>query len=188
MITKEYRFNKALPMGSLIGVVNGGKTKTDVVFSFDNTQYYATVKKDGLDYTTNYNGEIYFFGSNTSSGFYTVRLIRLNDAENYMDYTFIINTLAPEFSLSVADGTTTNKNVIVTWTASDIVIVTYSRNNGESIEILSGAVLSDEGEYTIVVTNDLGTQSIKTFRSIRYYFGNEFIFYDNTTSEPNDIL
>jgi len=163
MITKEYRFNKALPMGSLIGVVNGGKTKTDVVFSFDNTQYYATVKKDGLDYTTNYNGEIYFFGSNTSSGFYTVRLIRLNDAENYMDYTFIINTLAPEFSLSVADGTTTNKNVIVTWTASDIVIVTYSRNNGESIEILSGAVLSDEGEYTIVVTNDLGTQSIKTF-------------------------
>ena len=163
MITKEYVFNKALPSGSLIGVVNGGKTKTDVVFSFDNIKYYATVKKDGQDYATNYNGEIYFFGRDTSSGYYTVRLIRLNDAENYMDYTFIINTLAPEFTLSVVDGTTTNKNVIVTWTANDIVQVTCSRNNGEVIELQSGALLSDEGEYTVVATNDLGTQSVKTF-------------------------
>lgn len=163
MITKEYVFNKALPSGSLMGVENGGKTKTDVVFSFDNTKYFATVKKDGQDYATNYNGEIYFFGRDTSSGYYTVRLIRLTDAENYTDYTFIINTLAPEFALSVADGTTTNKNVIVTWTASDIMQVIYSRNNGEAIELQNGASLSDEGEYTIVATNDLGTQSVKTF-------------------------
>lgn len=163
MIMKEYVFNKSLPSGNLIGVENGGKTKTDVVFSFDNTKYFATVNKDGQDYATNYNGEIYFFGRDRNSGYYMVRLIRLTDTENYTDYTFIINTLAPEFVLSVADGTTTNKNVIVTWTASDIVQVTYSRNNAEVIELQNGATLSDEGEYTIVATNDLGTQSIKTF-------------------------
>ena len=163
MITKEYVFNKALPSGTLSGVVNGGKTKTDVVFSFDNTKYFATVKKDGQDYATNYNGEIYFFATDLSSGYYTVRLIRLTDAENYTDYTFLINTLAPEFTLSVADGTTTNKSVIVTWTASDIETVTYTLNGGEVIELQSGAVLSDEGEYRVVAMNDLGTQSVKTF-------------------------
>lgn len=163
MITREYVFNKALPSGTLSGVINGGKTKTDVVFSFDNTKYFASVMKDGQDYATNYNGEIYFFATDLSSGYYTVRLIRLTDAENYTDYTFLINTLAPEFTLSVADGTTTNKNVIVTWTTSDIETVTYTLNGGEVIELQSGAVLSDEGEYTVVAMNDLGTQSVKTF-------------------------
>lgn len=164
MIKKEYVFNKSLPLGSLAGVLNGGKTKTDVVFSFDNSKYFAIVKKDEQDYATNYTGEIYFFATDTSSGFYTVRLIRLTDAENYTDYSFIINTLAPEFSLSVADGTTTNKNVIVNWLASDIVQVTYTINGcGEIIELQSGAMLSKDGEYTIVATNDLGTQRVKTF-------------------------
>ena len=163
MITKEYVFNKALPSGTLSGVVNGGKTKTDVVFSFDNRKYFSTVKKDGHDYATNYNGEIYFFATDLSSGHYTVRLIRLTDAENYTDYTFLINTHAPEFALSVADGTTTNKSVIVTWTASDIKTVTYTLNGGEVIELQSGAVLSDEGEYMVVAMNDLETHSVKTF-------------------------
>ncbi|MBD5100732.1 MAG: hypothetical protein HDT29_05670 [Clostridiales bacterium] len=163
MITKEYVFNKALPTGTLSGVVNGGKTKTDVVFSFDNTKFYAAVIKDGQDYATNYNGEIYFFATDKSSGFYMVRLIRLTDTENYTDYTFLINTLAPEFDLTVSDGTITNKNIIVSWTASDIVGVTYTLNGGEIIELKSGSVLSDEGEYTVVAVNDLGTQSVKTF-------------------------
>ena len=163
MIIKEYVFNKSLPSGTLLGVTNCGKTKTDVVFSFNNRKYYATVKKDGNDLATNYNGEIYFFATDLSSGYYSVRLIRLTDAENFTDYTFIINTLAPEFTLSVADGTTTNNSVIVTWAASDIVQVTYTLNGGEIIEINSGAVLSDEGEYTVVAMNDLGTHNVKTF-------------------------
>lgn len=163
MITKDYVFNKALPSGTLSGAVNGGKTKTDVVFSFDNTKFYATVIKDGQDYATNYNGEIYFFAADKGSGFYTVRLIRLTDAENYTDYTFLMNTLAPEFDLTVSDGTTTNKSVIVTWTASDIESVVYSLNGDEPIALENSGILSTEGVYTVIATNDLGTQSVKTF-------------------------
>jgi len=163
LITKEYVFNKALPSGTLAGVINGGKTKTDVVFTFDSTKYFASVKKDGQDYATKYNGELYFFATDLSSGYYTVRLTRLTDAENYTDYTFLINTLAPEFNLSIAEGTTTNKSVIVTWTASDIETVTYTLNGGEVIQLQNGAVMSDDGEYTVVAMNDLGTQSVKIF-------------------------
>ncbi len=163
VIEKEYVFNKALPSGTLEGVVNGGKTKTDVTFSYDNSKYFVTVIKDGKAVEAG-NGEQLIFAANAeNSGSYDIRLTRITDEENFTDYSFVINTLASDFNLTVADGATTNKNVIVSWTAADIVSVTYSLNGSEAIELENGAELVAEGSYTVTAINDLETQSVKTF-------------------------
>lgn len=171
-IAREYVFNKALPYGELSGVENGGKTKSDVTFLFDSKKFYAVVTKDGQAYATEYSGEFFVNATDPHSGHYAIRLTRIGDDENFTDYSFSINTLAPEFSLSIPDGAITNKNVTVTWSASDIARVTYCLNSGEAADLKNGAVLSDEGTYTIVATNDLGTQSVKTFtidKTLDYY-------------------
>lgn len=171
-ISKEYTFRKALPNGVLTGVADGGKTKSDVEFTFDKDRYYAVVTKDGQAFATNYNGRIFVMATDENSGSYAIRLIRLTDEENYSDYGFTVNTFAPEFVLSVKDGSTTNKNATVTWTASDIEKVTYSLDGGEPVELKSGTTLSDEGVYIVTATNDLGTQSTKTFtvdRTLDYF-------------------
>lgn len=162
-ITKVYTFNKAKPIGTFAGVENGGKTKSDVTFTFDSDKYYAVVTKDGQAFATEKSGEIVIKASDENSGEYAIRLIRLTDEENFTDYAFTVNTLAPEFALSVEDGTTTNKNATATWTASDIVSVAYSLNGGEQAELKNGEVLSAEGVYVVTATNDLGTQSVKIF-------------------------
>lgn len=163
VISKEYTFNKALPYGEFAGVENGGKTKSDVTFTFDREKYYAVITKDGQALKTDRSGEIIFTASDENSGIYVIRLIRLTDEENFIDYSFVMNTLAPAFDLTVSDGSTTNKNVTVSWTASDVESVVYTLNGGEPITLENGSILSAEGVYTVTATNDLGTQKTKTF-------------------------
>lgn len=163
VIVKEYVFNKSLPSGIIEGVTDGGKTKSDVTFSFDESKYFAVVSKDGKLHCENRSGVIYFEATDANSGCYEIRLTRISDTENFMDYSFTINTVAPEFSMSVADKSTTNKNVTITWSDTDIVSVTYSLDSRAVMELKNGEVLSAEGTYTVVATNDLGIQSIKTF-------------------------
>lgn len=163
VIVKEYVFNKSLPSGIFEGVTDGGKTKSDVTFSFDKSKYFAVVTKDGELYCEDGSGEIRIKATDANSGSYAIHLTRISDTENYTDYSFTINTIAPNFSLSVADKSTTNKNVTVTWSDTDIVSVTYSLDSRAVTELKNGEVLSAEGTYTVVATNDLGTQCIKTF-------------------------
>lgn len=163
IISKEYTFNKTKPNGEFSGVANGGKTKFDVTFTYDSEKYYAIITKYGQAFATDYDGEITFKASDENSGIYAIRLFRLTDDENYTDYSFVINTFAPNFDLSVSDGSTTNKNVTVSWTASDVISVVYSLNDGEPVALYNGGHLSAEGVYIVTATNDLGTQSVKIF-------------------------
>lgn len=163
VISKEYTFNKAKPNGEFSGVDNGGKTKSDVKFTYDSGKFYAVIAKDGQAVKTDRSGEITFTASDENSGIYAIRLIRLTDEENYSDYGFTMNTLASEFDLTVSDGSTTNKNVTVSWTAKDVESVVYSLNGGEPVTLENGGVLSAEGVYTVTATNDLGTQRVKIF-------------------------
>ena len=162
-ISKEYEFVKALPTGTFEGVEDGGKTKTDVVFSFDGKKFYAVVTKDGEYFATDTDGEIIVEANDENSGSYAIRLIRLTDEENFTDYGFIVNTLAPDFDLTVSDGATTNKNVGIFWSAEDIVSVVYLLNGGDAVTLNQGDVMTAEGFYTVTATNDLGTQTVKTF-------------------------
>lgn len=163
VIVKEYVFNKSLPNGIFEGVTDGGKTKSDVSFIFDGSRYFAVVTKDGAFYAEDRSGELRIKATDYNSGYYTLRLTRIDDPENFTDYSFTINTFSPDFDISVADTTTTNKNVTVTWSDTDIVSVVYSLDDEEVAELKNGDALSVEGTYTVVATNDLGTQSRKTF-------------------------
>lgn len=172
VIEREYTFYKALPVGELSGAENGGKTKTDVGFIFDSGKYYAEVTKDGVPVETDNSGELRFIANDANSGNYVIRLVNLTDEENFTEYFFVINTLAPDFDLPVSDGATTSKDVTVSWTADDVENVAYSLNGGELVALEKGAKLTAEGVYTIVATNDLGTQSEKTFtidKTLDYY-------------------
>lgn len=189
IISKEYTFNKSKPNGEFSGVDNGGKTKSDVTFTYDSKKYYAVVAKDGQAFATDYDGEITITASDENSGIYSIRLIRLTDEENFTDYGFTVNTLAPDFALSIENNTTTNKNVTVSWTASDVVSVVYSLNGGEPVELNNGDTLSAEGVYTVTATNDLGTQRVKIFtidKTVDYdvYINNmEMVGIDTTNKD-----
>lgn len=193
VIEQEYTFNKALPTGTLEGVISGGKTREDVKFTYENLEFYVTVMKDGKAVETKNSGELKFAATDENSGNYDIRLTRITDEENFTDYTFVINTLASDFNLSVANGMTTNKNVTVSWTAADIVSVTYSLNSGEALELENGTELSAEGKYTVIATNDLGTQSEKTFvidRTLDYdvLINNEEILGVDTTNSNVTVV
>lgn len=163
VIVREYTFIKALPVGELAGVKDGGKTKNDVTFTYDSGKFYVVMTKDGLPVETENDGEIVIAANDANSGDYAIRLIRLTDEENFSEFSFRIDTLAPVFEMSVADGTTTNKNVTVSWTDADIVGVTFSLNGGEAVALENGQALSAEGEYVITAVNDLGTILQKSF-------------------------
>lgn len=172
VIEKEYNFIKALPDGILEGVENGGKTKNDVHFTYDNSKYYTYITKNGQRLDIADSGAITINANDASSGSYVIRLIRLTDDENFTEYSFTVNTLKPEFDLSIENGVTTNKNVSVSWKQKDIVSVTYTLNDGAEVALENCSELSAEGRYFIKATNDLGTVSEKTFvidKTLDYY-------------------
>ena len=185
VIEREYTFVKAQPAGELAGVENGGKTKTDVSFVYDSEKYYVIITKDGAPVETDDSGELVFTANEAGSGVYVIRLIRLTDEENFTEYSFTVNTLAPVFEMSVADGTTTNKNVTVSWSDTDIVSVTYSVNGSEDAPLENGQTFSAEGCYVITAINDLGTENEMSFtidKTLDYYvtLGSEISAADTT--------
>lgn len=163
-LEKEYRFVKALPQGTITGVENGGKTADDVSFSYDSGKYYAEVYKDGALIYTDRTGSVEIAASEANSGSYDIRLINLNDEENFQDYSFEIDKVAPEVALEgVADGGTTNGSVTVSWSDSDVSNATYSKDGGDPVSFDSGASFTQEGTYIIEVTDDMGNKTVKTF-------------------------
>lgn len=170
-IERNYNFVKPLPLGNLSGVNNGGKTKTDVTFTYEATKYYAVVFKDGTEAMTNRNGYIHIVASEENSSSYIIKLINLADTENYNEYSFKIKTFAPEIILHGVDNNGVTKgDVTVSWVDDDIVTVYYVRGNDKQL-LINGQIINADGTYVITAINDLGIATIKTFiidRSIDY--------------------
>lgn len=183
VIEKTYRFDKALPEGILNGVSNNDKTNDDVNFTYDSTKYYAEVYKDGSLLETDRDGEVTYAASNSTSGYYQIKLINLTDEDNYQVYSFEIDTIAPSIDVSgVEISHTTNGNVVVSYSDEDIVSSTYSINGGEEKSFTSGQSFSEEGIYVITLKDDLGNTSQVTFtidKSLNYSI------YDNDNTDLN---
>ncbi len=194
IIEKEYTFVKSLPVGTLAGVDNGGKTKTDVTFTFDAEKYYAVVYKDGSEFLTDRSGGVLILANDENSGNYVIKLVNLTDEENYNEYGFTVNTLAPETTLAgVKNNGTTNGDVSVSWRADDVVCATYTLNGSEAQALTSGQKLTAEGSYTVTVTNDLGTVTTLTFtidKSLDYTLavGEETVSSVDTTNQTVAIF
>ncbi len=158
-IERTYDFNKSLPNGSL-SVDNGGRTTDEVVFTYDNEKYYAEITLNGENSTTDRDGEIRV----SADGSYKIKLINISDEDNFNEYTFTIDNLAPNIALDgVNNNETTNKDVVVSWTDSDVVSSTYTINGGGDVTFDNNTKFTEEGIYVITVVDDLGNSSTITF-------------------------
>lgn len=159
VVEKTYRFDKALPKGTL-SIESGSKTKEEVTFGFDSSKYYAEVYKDGVLVEKNVDGHM----SYSEDGEYSVKLINKDDPDNFSTYSFEIDNKAPSIIIGGAkDNGRTNGDVNVSWDDADVVEATYSVNGGEELSFERGTVFSKEGTYVIKVKDDLGNESVATF-------------------------
>ena len=165
----EYKFEKELPIGQLIGVKHNGKTNSEVRFVYDANKYYVVVgKSDGivtpqelkndnittLIFTPEENAEIY----------YTIKLIDKTDSENYNHYAFTIKTIKPTINLfGVENNGTTGGTVYATWDSGDENYTAIYSRNGEQSEYKKGQNLSLEGIYEIKLTDEIGNFTIVNF-------------------------
>ena len=166
-IEHSYNFIKSLPQGVLTGTNNDGKTKTNVIFEYDNSKYFTEVTRDGI-LSNDYSGNLIF----SNDGIYSIKLINLTDDENYSVYSFEIDNKAPIVFLDgVEANSTSNKNVTVSFFDEDIAKSYYILNGGDPVDFVSGTVFKVEGNYKVVVEDDLGNQTAIDFeidKSIDY--------------------
>lgn len=84
----------------------------------------------------------------------------------------------------VENGGYTNKNVKFTWTDNATAVITV---NGETSEYKSGTILSDDGEYEIVLTNMDGQTFVVSFVIDKIAPEYELTGADNGATVNNDI-
>lgn len=146
-VIKEFSYTQPAPEGILSGVDNGGYTNRAVTFGWTD-EAAVRLEKDG---------EELFYESGqllTEDGSYTLTFENFDGYK--VVYTFVIDTAAPEISVSGAeDGETVNTDVSVSWTEQDLTAELYL--NGEFAgEFVSGTALREDGAYKVVVTDAAG--------------------------------
>lgn len=166
----SYKFEKDLPTGILIGVEHNGKTKNDVKFIYDNTKYIVVVNKDNENFNPESSSEenlttLLFNPIEDSNINYKIQLIDKTDTENYNIYNFTIKTIRPIIYLfGVEPNGKTSGTVYATWDNSDEEQYTAIYTlNGNSTEYKKGQNLGIDGNYTIVLQDELGNEANVSF-------------------------
>jgi hypothetical protein len=144
--TITFTIDKTAPEGTLTGVVNGGYTNKNVTLSWSDK--YSTATVNGLTYTS---GNLI-----KEEGVYTVELT--DRAGNTSYYSFTIDKTEIEYEINGVelDGVT-NGAVIVTWEEKNISV--NCNNQGYT----SGKEITEEGAYTITLTDRAGNITTITF-------------------------
>lgn len=161
-IIGEKNYTQPAPTGELEGVDNGGHTNGIVKFSWDDDAK-VTVTKDGEE--IEYRSGVRL----TEDGDYTI--VFENHDGHKTTYTFTIDTEAPEISVdgAKAEGAT-NTNVSVTFEGEGVT-ATLEKNDTEVSDYASGTVVSEDGKYTVIVTDEAGNESKTSFvidKSVSY--------------------
>lgn len=145
---EEFQFiiDTVAPLGTLKGVSNKGFTKTDVTFTWSESEATATL--DGKAYTS---------GSNISAeGSHTIRLTDV--AGNISTYSFTIDRTAPVGELSgVNENGYAVGDVTFKWTENNLTATL----NGEPYT--KGTVIFEEGEKNIVLSDRAGNTTSYSF-------------------------
>ena len=161
-IIGEKNYTQPAPTGELEGVDNGGHTNGIVKFSWDDDAK-VTVTKDGEE--IEYRSGVRL----TEDGDYTI--VFENHDGHKTTYTFTIDTEAPEISVdgAKAEGAT-NTNVSVTFEGEGVT-ATLEKNDTEVSDYASGTVVSEDGKYTVIVTDEAGNETKTSFvidKSVSY--------------------
>ena len=170
ILTYEFKFEKDLPTGILVGVTHNGKTKDVVKFIYDSNKYFVIVSKNNITFTPDGTTDnnlttIVFLPEDDSLINYSIELIDKSDTENYNIYNFTIKTIKPKLNLyNVEPNGTTGSNVYANWeTNDDEQYAACYTLNGITKEYKSGQVLSNEGDYTITLSDEIGNQTTVKF-------------------------
>ena len=168
-LSYEFKFEKELPTGILIGVEHNGRTNNDVSFIYDTNKYFAVVYKNNQSIIVEENikdnqSTINFIAEENSENKFNIYLYDKTDNENYNLYTFTIKTIKPIINLyGVENGGKTGGSVYATWENTDEQYTSNYIVNGNSYEYKKGQVLSAEGEYTINLIDEIGNAGVVTF-------------------------
>ena len=169
--TSTYNFDidTVAPTGILIGVTNDGITNSDVSFTWDENGASATL--NGNPYTKN--------TAITEDGSYIIVL--KDKLGNSVEYFFTIFKEAPEGFFNVSINQVINEDVIFTWFDSSY---TATLNN---LPYESGTVISEDGNFTIILTNSLGTSSKWTFTIDKTPITGELFGVEDSGITNNDV-
>lgn len=188
-LSYEYKFEKDLPTGILVGVSHNGKTKDEVKFIYDSNQYFAVVTEGNDSYAPNQSQNdniitIIFFPIENSEHSYNITLLDKLDNENYNLYNFTIKTIKPIINLfGTTNNGTTGGNVYATWETNEEQYTAFSILNGKEQEYKKGQVLSVEGNYSITLTDEIGNSTTVNFVIDKTI---DFIISD-TSGKPYEI-
>lgn len=153
-IVSEKNYTQPAPTGELEGVENGGHTNTEVEFSWEDDAI-VTVTKDGEKIEYKSGAKL------TEDGEYTI--VFENHDGHKTTYTFTIDTVAPTISVEGAktEGAT-NTNVSVAFEGEGIT-ATIEKDGTEVSDYASGTAISEDGKYTVTVTDKAGNEVETSF-------------------------
>lgn len=165
----EFKYEKDLPTGVLVGVEHNGRTKDEVQFIYDNNKYFVVVSKNNKNYESSNTIDknlttLYFLPEADSEISYSIQLIDRIDTENYNIYLFTIKTIKPIIILNgVEPNGTTGGNVFATWENSEEQYTAHYTLNNTQQEYRKGQVLSVEGSYEITLVDEIGNSNTVKF-------------------------
>lgn len=165
----EFKFEKDLPTGQLLGVEHNGKTKDEVRFVYDSNKYYVVVgKNDGImtaEELVNDNIKTLIFRpEEDTESKYTIKLIDKTDEENFNHYAFTIKTIKPILNLfGVEPNGKTGGSVYATWDSGEEQYSAIYFRNEETDEYRKGQILSIAGNYEITLSDEIGNTTTVEF-------------------------
>lgn len=168
-LSYEFKFEKDLPTGILVGVTHNGKTKDEVKFIYDSNKYFVVVNKDNSSFeapaTTDKNlTTLVFTPVEESEIVYSIQLVDKTDIENYNNYSFTIKTIKPILHLfGVEPNGKTGGSVYATWDSGEEQYTATYTLDGKTQEYRKGQVLTIEGIYTITLQDEIFNQTQATF-------------------------
>lgn len=167
-------FLKGLPSGKLSGVSDGGRTNKNVSFTFDSgdvCELFVLLpngeRRPFTDYTvqtgaylTTYN----ITADELTSHEYLVFLHNADDLSLFVEYTFEIDTVLPEFEITDNAGRkiepdgATNKPFSIKWSETGVSVRYYTARGGAMSATKYGmnTVLSQGALYYFTVKDDVG--------------------------------
>lgn len=168
-LSYEFKYEKDLPTGILVGVVHNGATKDEVKFVYDNNKYFVVVSKDNKSFepvssTDKKITTLIFNPEEESKISYSIKLVDITDTENYNIYSFTIKTIKPILNLyGVEPNGKTGGSVYANWENNEEQYTASYTQNGVTYEYRKGQVLTAEGKYTITLQDEIGNEAKANF-------------------------
>lgn len=191
-LSYDFKFEKDLPTGILVGVIHNEKTKDDVKFIYDSNKYFVLVTKNNENFepeqsTENKLTTLYFYPEEESEIVYSIKLVDKTDIENYNIYSFTIKTIKPILYLyGVEPSGKTGGNVYATWVNYEEQYTATYTLDGITYEYRKGQNLTAQGHYEISLKDEIGNEAKAQFEIDKNV---DFIIADvnGNTYNINDI-